>query len=61
MTDPIPIQTYRCRFCSHEWHPRSVKIPAKCPACFKHHWQEPREGGETDKGIIPLDNGVKSC
>lgn len=36
------IQSLKCRHCSHEWFPRSIIAPKKCPRC-KNPWNQKRK------------------
>lgn len=48
---PQPIMqtdnTYKCKKCSYEWIPRTLKRPTRCPKCQTRHWdKEKRRGRE---------------
>lgn len=30
--------SYKCKRCSHEWHPRKTELPILCPKCKSPYW-----------------------
>ena len=43
-TNSLP--TLKCLRCLHEWHPRTTKMPARCPKCNSPYWNKPRRKGD---------------
>ncbi len=40
----IDIPTLKCLRCNppHEWHPRSNRMPLRCPKCGSPYWNRPK-------------------
>ena len=42
MTDLI-LPNFKCLRCTHEWFPRSNKLPVLCPKCKSAKWNKKKE------------------
>lgn len=40
MAKPITLPRFACLRCQHQWHPRIVTTPKRCPNCKSSYWSK---------------------
>lgn len=52
----LKLPRYACLRCSHQWIPRIVTRPKRCPRCKSPYWYTPRKRGVTQHVDSPAQS-----